>query len=159
MNKLLAASLILALVAVPPAWAGEHRGQGRGHGEVGDGRPGKAHGGGKHGQERGRRDRISAEQRGIARDYYHQEYIARGLCPPGLAKKGTGCLPPGQAKKRYWGVGRPLPPAVVLEPLPPELILRLGVPPAGHAWGYVDGRIVLYALGARIVVDIVDGLF
>lgn len=30
--------------------------------------------------------------------------LARGFvdgCPPGLAKKGTGCLPPGQAKKLY----------------------------------------------------------
>src|ERR1044072_2255372 len=27
-----------------------------------------------------------------------------GGCPPGLAKKGNGCLPPGQAKKLY-GVG------------------------------------------------------
>ena len=26
---------------------------------------------------------------------------ARGSCPPGLAKKGNGCLPPGQAKKLY----------------------------------------------------------
>ena len=24
-----------------------------------------------------------------------------GGCPPGLAKKNSGCLPPGQAKKRY----------------------------------------------------------
>jgi hypothetical protein len=24
-----------------------------------------------------------------------------GFCPPGLAKKGNGCLPPGQAKKRF----------------------------------------------------------
>jgi hypothetical protein len=30
-------------------------------------------------------------------------YGAAG-CPPGLAKKGNGCLPPGQAKKLY-GVG------------------------------------------------------
>lgn len=26
---------------------------------------------------------------------------ARATCPPGLAKKGNGCLPPGQAKKLY----------------------------------------------------------
>ena len=26
---------------------------------------------------------------------------ARGNCPPGLAKKRNGCLPPGQAKKLY----------------------------------------------------------
>jgi len=25
----------------------------------------------------------------------------RGTCPPGLAKKGNGCLPPGRAKKLY----------------------------------------------------------
>lgn len=26
---------------------------------------------------------------------------ARGHCPPGLAKKDNGCMPPGQAKKLY----------------------------------------------------------
>jgi len=26
---------------------------------------------------------------------------ARGSCPPGLAKKDNGCMPPGQAKKLY----------------------------------------------------------
>jgi hypothetical protein len=26
---------------------------------------------------------------------------ARGSCPPGLAKKHNGCMPPGQAKKTY----------------------------------------------------------
>jgi hypothetical protein len=34
-------------------------------------------------------------------------YGAAG-CPPGLAKKNNGCLPPGQAKKLY-GVGQRLP--------------------------------------------------
>jgi hypothetical protein len=29
------------------------------------------------------------------------ELDARGSCPPGLAKKGNGCMPPGQAKKMY----------------------------------------------------------
>jgi hypothetical protein len=28
-------------------------------------------------------------------------FNARGTCPPGLAKKNNGCLPPGQAKKAY----------------------------------------------------------
>ncbi|GAA4034920.1 hypothetical protein GCM10022281_13930 [Sphingomonas rosea] len=46
--------------------------------------PGKGHG--KHG-------RYSQDYRG---GYGYQE--ARG-CPPGLAKKNNGCLPPGQAKK------------------------------------------------------------
>jgi opacity protein-like surface antigen len=26
---------------------------------------------------------------------------ARGSCPPGLAKKNNGCMPPGQAKRMY----------------------------------------------------------
>jgi hypothetical protein len=35
----------------------------------------------------------------------NQRYGALGAnCPPGLAKKNNGCLPPGQAKKRY-GLG------------------------------------------------------
>jgi hypothetical protein len=33
-------------------------------------------------------------------------------CPPGLAKKGNGCLPPGQAKKLF-GIGQRLQPAYV----------------------------------------------
>jgi hypothetical protein len=28
-------------------------------------------------------------------------FNAAGGCPPGLAKKNNGCLPPGQARKRY----------------------------------------------------------
>src|SRR4029453_11081671 len=31
-----------------------------------------------------------------------------GGCPPGLAKKNNGCMPPGQAKKLY-NVGQPFP--------------------------------------------------
>ena len=33
----------------------------------------------------------------------HGDYYAPGIggCPPGLAKKHNGCLPPGQAKKLY----------------------------------------------------------
>ncbi|MGI8705354.1 MAG: hypothetical protein ACR2JJ_06110 [Sphingomicrobium sp.] len=28
-------------------------------------------------------------------------FDARGTCPPGLAKKNNGCMPPGQAKKQF----------------------------------------------------------
>lgn len=37
----------------------------------------------------------------------HYGYGARG-CPPGLAKKNNGCMPPGQAKKLY-NVGQRFP--------------------------------------------------
>jgi predicted 3-demethylubiquinone-9 3-methyltransferase (glyoxalase superfamily) len=54
----------------------------------------------------------------VYQDYQRQ--IRAGHCPPGLAKKGNGCLPPGQAKKMYV-VGRPLPPGVVYYDLPPQV--------------------------------------
>lgn len=39
----------------------------------------------------------------IVSDRYGRLYAlnARGTCPPGLAKRGNGCMPPGQAKKMY----------------------------------------------------------
>src|SRR6476660_10199874 len=37
-------------------------------------------------------------QREAARSYFVTQH-GRGHCPPGLAKKNNGCLPPGQAKK------------------------------------------------------------
>ncbi len=38
----------------------------------------------------------------------HGNHAAMGHCPPGLAKKGNGCMPPGQAKKLY-NIGQRLP--------------------------------------------------
>jgi len=39
----------------------------------------------------------------IVSDRYGRLYAlnARGACPPGLAKRNNGCLPPGQAKRLY----------------------------------------------------------
>lgn len=54
--------------------------------------PGKGHGGGKHGYDRG----------------YGYNGYGEGGCPHGLAKKHNGCRPPGQAKKLY-RIGQRLP--------------------------------------------------
>lgn len=54
--------------------------------------------------------RFAPEQRDRARTYFTEKH-GRGNCTPGLAKKHNGCLPPGQAKKRY-AVGQALPEAV-----------------------------------------------
>jgi hypothetical protein len=71
---------------------------------------------------------FQTNQRDAALDYFgHLE--KQGFCPPGLAKKSTSCLPPGQSKK--WRQGYPLPEGVVYYELPHSLILRLGVPPNG----------------------------
>lgn len=88
---------------------------------------------------------------------YWTETYGRDKCPPGLAKKGNGCLPPGQAKKRYV-VGQRLPPAIVIQPLPRPLVTRLGPAPAGYDYGVVDGDVVKLAVGTRMVVDAISAL-
>lgn len=52
-------------------------------------------------------------QRVAVREYYEPRFRA-GNCPPGLAKKNNGCMPPGQAKK--WRKGYRLPSDVVFLP-------------------------------------------
>jgi hypothetical protein len=94
-------------------------------------------------------------QRSVAHDYYGQQFRA-GNCPPGLAKKNNGCMPPGQAKK--WGVGRPLPSDVAYYPVPPEVMVRLGTPPAGHKYVRVAKDILLIAVGTSMVVDAIEDL-
>lgn len=94
-------------------------------------------------------------QRSTAQTYYRNE-ISRGHCPPGLAKKGNGCLPPGQARK--WSRGRPLPQGVVYYDLPPALVVELGIPPAGHRYVRVASDILLIAIGTRMVVDAMEDI-
>lgn len=94
-------------------------------------------------------------QRGAARDYFVSAH-GRGNCPPGLAKKNNGCLPPGQAKKRYV-VGQPLPKGIVVAELPRELSVRIGVAPTGYRYGLLDGDLVKLAVGTMLVVDAIDG--
>ena len=99
---------------------------------------------------------FSDQERGSVRTYWVDTY-GRGNCPPGLAKKHNGCLPPGQAKKRYV-VGRALPRTIVYEPLPPVLVRRLGPAPAGYEYVVVDGDILKLALGTRLVADAITAI-
>ena len=99
---------------------------------------------------------FSGSQRDAVRQYFVQQH-GRGNCPPGLAKKQNGCLPPGQAKKRY-AVGHPLPPGIVVVDLPPELIVRVGPAPAGYRYGILDGDLVKLVVGTMLVVDAIEGL-
>lgn len=89
-------------------------------------------------------------------DHYFRDQARRGFCPPGLAKKGNGCLPPGQAKG--WTIGRPLPPDIVYYPLEPAVRVRLGPPPAGHEFIRVAGDILLIAVGTGLVIDALQDL-
>lgn len=99
---------------------------------------------------------FGARERDAARGFFVERH-GRGGCPPGLAKKHNGCLPPGQAKKRYT-VGRPLPRGIAYEPLPGELRRRLGEPPRGYTYAMLDGDLLKLAVGTLLVVDAVQGL-
>ena len=95
-------------------------------------------------------------QREAAHGWYAETY-GRGNCPPGLAKKHNGCMPPGQAKKRYQ-VGHALPAGTHYLPPPPELEARIGKPPAGYVYVTLDGDLLKLAVGTLLVVDAIDGL-
>ncbi|NMG14480.1 RcnB family protein [Aromatoleum bremense] len=94
-------------------------------------------------------------ERIVIREYY-SERVRTGRCPPGLAKKGNGCMPPGQAKK--WSMGRPLPRDVIFYDLPPAIVVELGVPPPGHRYVRVAADILLIAIGTGMVVDAIEDL-
>ena len=72
----------------------------------------QGHGQGQHGQAHGSHAHDNGHANG--KHEQHNKHIVttrtggrlyalddRGSCPPGLAKKHNGCLPPGQAKKLY----------------------------------------------------------
>jgi len=120
-------------LAEKPEWAGKGKGHGKGH-----------H---KH---------FDDQRRGAVLGYYDDEF-RRGHCPPGLAKKHNGCMPPGQAKKN-WHVGRAIPAGVVIYEVPAPLVVKLGTPPKGHKYVRVAGDILLIAIGTSIVVDAIADL-
>lgn len=99
---------------------------------------------------------FETRERDLVRDYFIRSH-GRGNCPPGLAKKENGCLPPGQAKKRYL-VGRPLPSTIVVREVPRDISVRLGPPPRGYRYGIVDGDLVKLAVGTALVVDAIEAL-
>ena len=145
MGRLLALVLALSLaVSVPLSAQGKGKGKGQSKGDA----KGKA-------QDTHVTVVFNDTQRGAVRTYFADTY-GRGNCPPGLAKKNNGCLPPGQAKKRYV-VGQRLPGAVVIVDLPPALSTRIGAAPAGYRYGIVDGDLVKLAVGTMLVVDAIQG--
>jgi len=133
--------VLAAALAAGPAWAdNEH------HGKK---------------EERGRTEapvevRFGEPQHAAVRGWYVKQ-IEAGHCPPGLAKKHNGCLPPGQAKKR-WAVGRPLPREVIFYDLPPPLVVELGPPPLGYRYARVANDVLLLAIGTGMVVDAITDL-
>lgn len=111
-------------------------------------------------RQEARRDAGSAghfddDTRRIISDYYGKR-ARSGKCPPGLAKKNNGCLPPGQARK--WARGHALPADVQYNDLPRELIKRLPPPPSNHRYVQIAGDILLIAKGTSMVIDAVEDI-
>jgi len=107
----------------------------------------------EHGEMR--RGRFGDHERMVVREYYAREFRPEH-CPPGLAKKHNGCLPPGQARK--WVVGRPIPREVIVQEVPPALVVKIGPPPAGYRYARVANDILLLAVGTGLVVDAIQDL-
>ena len=133
----------LTLSMAVATWADNDKGKGKSKGKGHDkGAPAAA-------VERGRVDRDvvvvfnDRDREGVRR--YWVDTVGRGNCPPGLAKK------------RYV-VGQRLPAAVVVQPLPPVLLTRLGPAPRGYEYAVVDGDVVKLAVGTRLVVDAISAL-
>lgn len=102
-----------------------------------------------------RQGNFQEHQRTAIREYYANEFRA-GHCPPGLAKKHNGCLPPGQAKR--WVRGRPLPRDVIFYDLPDRVIRQIGYPPAGYRYVRVASDILMITIGTGMVVDAIADL-
>ena len=103
-----------------------------------------------------RRDHFERRQHDAVRTYYDTEYSRSKRCPPGLAKKHNGCMPPGQAKK--WHVGQPLPRTVTYYQVPRPLVIQIGEPPSGYRYVRVSSDILLMAIGTRMIVDAIQDL-
>lgn len=96
------------------------------------------------------------QQRIYVRDYYTSNYGGSKRCPPGLAKKNNGCLPPGQV--RNWVVGQPVPRNVIVYSVAQPVIRMLPPAPYGYRYARIGSDIVLVEQQNNIIVDIIQVL-
>jgi Ni/Co efflux regulator RcnB len=150
-STVLAAAIAAAMLTVP-AFAKDH---GKDHGKGHD----------KH-EERERAEQreevrhgeyFNDHHREEVRRYYVEHYGGPKGCPPGLAKKHNGCMPPGQARR--WAVGQPVPRDVVVYTVPQPVLTVLPAAPIGYRYERVGGDIVLMHVSDRLVVDVMLNIF
>ncbi len=139
---------VLAAMAMAPAFADKGRGRGGDDGHRGD----RVEHVERHHDRHGRGD--DHHFRDDRRHHRVAERHHGRSCPPGLAKKHNGCLPPGQAKKVHRVVvGQALPPGAVFT-VPRRVRTTLPPPPAGHRYAVINNQVVLVS-NHNIVVDII----
>lgn len=168
--------LVATCLALPAQAQKDNPGQGRGADKAdkadrGNGRgaggdtPGQGRGQGNPGSGKGPSQTaapgnvnivVTERDRGAIYGYYRPLYAA-GNCPPGLAKKNNGCLPPGQAKK-LWAIGQPLSAGVVFYPLPAPLLGQLTPAPSGYQYVRVANDILMMAIGTQLIVSAIADL-
>ncbi len=111
---------------------------------------------GGHSSEGGHEERVakffSDDKAKSVRLFMEEEH--RRDCPPGLAKKKNGCLPPGQAKK--YAIGGMLPSGYTRPSR--GLLDVLGVPPAGTFYAMVDKDVLLVSEASKKIIDAVTML-
>lgn len=150
-----------------PVWAGHHDGHQNRYGDHREYVGSRQRAWDKSRRQRDRRDaprKYSAYQGGryfanpqrtIIHNYYYNNY-RYGHCPPGLVKKGNGCMPPGHA--RTWAIGRPLPRDVIYYDVPQPVLMGLGYPPPGYRFVRVASDILMIAIGTGLVMDAIYDL-
>ena len=166
---------LLCLALASPASADNDKGKGNGHGGPKADRSDKDHGR-DNDDDRGKTGGIALDRgtpnaivvgpnhqvvildrdRDLVRTYYRTEYDA-GRCPPGLAKKNNGCLPPGLVN-RAWVIGQPLPSDIAYSRTPRELWMKLTPPPQGYEYMQVNDDIVLMSTVTRVVAGVLGNL-
>ncbi|MDX9689105.1 MAG: hypothetical protein EOM37_06885 [Proteobacteria bacterium] len=95
--------------------------------------------------------RFDDNHRKDIRVYLRDDYARR--CPPGLAKKHNGCVPPGRFKEKHYVVGQII--GYDYNPVPMMLARRLGPPPAGTFYAQVDSDVLLISEATKKVLDAV----
>ncbi|MGE4241129.1 hypothetical protein [Ramlibacter sp.] len=94
--------------------------------------------------------------RTVVRNYYVTNYPVGKSCPPGLAKKHNGCLPPGHAKRL--ALGQPVPAGVTYYTVPQPVLVQLPPVPYGYRYVRVGNDIALLSPQTALVVDLIGGL-
>lgn len=174
LTQRIVALAITSLFIAGPAFAKGHE----------DGEKGNGNGNGKHSEKHEQKEQEKAEKRAekredkregkrevtviqpgsyfndqnrtYVRQYYTENYGNGKRCPPGLAKKNNGCMPPGQA--RNWVVGQPVPRGVTVYSVPQPVIRQLPAAPYGYRYVLIGGDVVLVQQQNNLIVDIIQGL-
>ena len=153
----------LAVAALLFAGSGFAKDKGDDHDNGNGGKHGNKHSE-KHDKKAEKRQReeikqgayFNDQQRTYVREYYTTTYKDGKRCPPGLAKKNNGCMPPGQV--RSWAVGQPVPRNVTIYSVAPPVVRMLPPAPVGYRYARLGGDVVLVQQQNNVIVDIIQGL-